>query len=140
MNNIEENRNIYVPAELKSHFLRLYQMALTDDNFSSIEMQLLYKFAEDRGVSKNELDTILTDYTGDIHIPINIEDRISYLYDFALMIWADQIITEDERIALKKYIKKFEFKEENVEALSEYLLEKAQEGVTRESILKELKE
>jgi uncharacterized tellurite resistance protein B-like protein len=132
--------NITISVQLKSHFLRLYQIALSDENFDYLEMQLLYRFAEERGVSKIELDAILTGHAGEIHIPKNLEDRISYLYDFAQMIWADEIITEDERIALKKYIKKFEFKDENNEALSKYLLESAQQGKTREVILKELKE
>ncbi len=129
----------HISSELKSHFLRLYQIALSDENFSHVEMQLLYKFAEEREVSKAELDNILTGYAGEIHIPEKLEDRIMYLYDFAQMIWADQIITEDEKVALKKYIKKFEFKDENNEDLTMYLLNSAKEGKVREEILKELK-
>lgn len=126
--------------ELKSHFLRLYQMALSDDNFSHLEMQLLYKFAQERGVSQLELENILTGHSGKVTIPESIEKRIEYLYDFALMIWADDIVTDDERIALNKYILKFEFLEENVEALSTYLLENAKQDTPKEAILKELKE
>ncbi len=129
-----------IPMELKSHFLRLYQMALSDDNFSHLEMQLLYKFAQERGVSQLELENILTGHSGKVTIPESIEKRIEYLYDFALMIWADDIVTEDERIALNKYILKFEFLEENVEALSTYLLENAKQDTLKEAILKELKE
>ena len=129
-----------IPMELKSHFLRLYQMALSDDNFSHLEMQLLYKFAQERGVSQLELENILTGHSGKVTIPESIEKRIEYLYDFALMIWADDIVTEDERIALNKYILKFEFLEENVEALSTYLLENAKQDTPKEAILKELKE
>ncbi|MFY0631180.1 MAG: hypothetical protein JXR05_12420 [Flavobacteriaceae bacterium] len=135
-----QKENIDTPAELKSHFLRLYQIALSDENFSHLEMQLLYKFAAERGVDEKELDRILTSHTGDIHIPENLEDRIIYLYDFAQMIWADKIITEDEKTALKKYIKKFEFLDENINALTTYLLESAQQERAREDILKELKE
>lgn len=35
-----------ISIELKSHFLRLYQIAFSDDNFDILEMQMLYKFAE----------------------------------------------------------------------------------------------
>lgn len=72
-----------IPAELKSHFLRLYQIALSDENFSPLEMQLLYKFAEERNISHSELDEILTGHAGDIIIPETTEKRIEYLYDFA---------------------------------------------------------
>lgn len=130
--------NTSIPMEIKSHFLRLYQIALTDDNFSHLEMQLLYKFAKERGISQQELEDILTGYSGKITIPETIEKRIEYLYDFALMIWADDVVTDDERIALKKYILKFEFKEDTCEELSNYLLESAKHKKTKEALLKEL--
>tara|TARA_R110002033_G_scaffold167528_1_gene206737 strand:- start:15862 stop:16266 length:405 start_codon:yes stop_codon:yes gene_type:complete len=130
--------NSTIPMEVKSHFLRLYQIALSDDNFSHLEMQLLYTFAKERGVSQLELENILTGYSGKVTIPKTVEQRIEYLYDFALMIWADNVVTEDEKIALKKYILKFEFKEESVEELSTYLLESAKDKKTKEALLKEL--
>lgn len=129
-----------ITAELKSHFLRLYQIALSDEDFSPLEMQLLYRFAEERDVSKIELDKILTEPTGEITIPDSIEKKIGYLYDLALMIWADKIITPDEENTLKKYIKKFEFLDENVDELCSYLLENAKQEKTKQTILNELNE
>lgn len=129
-----------ISIELKSHFLRLYQIALSDDNFSHLEMQLLYKFAEEREVSKTELEEILKGHSGNIIIPETIEKKLEYLYDFALMIWADGVATEDEKTTLKKYIIKFQFEKENVEALSMYLLESAKKNKSKESLLKELNE
>jgi hypothetical protein len=131
---------IIMSTELKSHFLRLYQIALSDDNFSHLEMQLLYKFAEERAISKFELDRILTGYAGDILIPETIEKKIEYLYDFALMIWADKVVNIDEEIALKKYIKSFGFLEENIEGLAKYLLECAKQSKPKNEILKEIKD
>jgi hypothetical protein len=32
-----------ITIELKSHFLRLYQMALADDNFDILELQMLFR-------------------------------------------------------------------------------------------------
>lgn len=131
---------IMISAELKSHFLRLYQIALSDENFSHLEMQLLYKFAEERGITEIELDYILIGSAGKVIVPESIEKKIEYLYDFALMIWADDIVTEDEKIALKKYIIKFEFSEETVEELSTYLLKSAKEEKSKEDLLNELNE
>lgn len=127
-----------ITAQLKSHFLRLYQIALSDENFSHLEMQLLYKFAEERNVSGEELDKILTGSIGEITIPETLEERMEYLYDFAVMIWADQKITEDELSTLKKYCRKFEFLDENVDALAEYLLESAKENKSKTEFLNEL--
>lgn len=127
-----------VSAQLKSHFLRLYQIALSDENFNHLEMQLLYKFAEERGVSKTDLDSILTGVVGDVTIPASIEERIEYLYDFALMIWADEEITEDELNTFKKYCKKFEFLDENIDELTTYLLDNAKQENSLSKILEDL--
>ncbi len=129
-----------ITVELKSHFLRLYQIALSDENFSHLEMQLLYKFAEERGVSNLELDKILTNPVGETTIPESLEKRIAYLYDLALMIWADNVVTIDEENTLKKYIQKFNFLDENVDELCEYLLESAKQEKSKQTILNELNE
>lgn len=131
---------INISTELKSHFLRLYQIALSDENFSHLEMQLLYKFAEERAISGIELDAILTGYAGDVMIPQTLEKKIEYLYDFALMIWADEVVSMDEEITLKKYIKVFGFREENIDELSAYLLKSAKEHKPKNEILEELKD
>lgn len=128
-----------ISLQLKSHFLRLYQIALCDEKFDHLEMQLLYKFAAERDISPEELDKILIGSVGEVTIPESVEERIEYLYDFALMIWADNKITEDELNTLKKYCKKFEFLDENIDALSNYLIECAKENKPKEEILFELK-
>jgi uncharacterized tellurite resistance protein B-like protein len=127
-----------IPLQLKSHFLRLYQIALSDENFNHREMQLLYHFAEERGISKTDLDSILTGAIGEVTIPETLEERIEYLYDFAQMIWADEKVTEDEMNAFKKYCKKFEFLDENIDELTTYLLDNAKEENSLSKILQEL--
>ncbi len=128
-----------ITAELKGLFLRLYQIAMTDGDFSPEEWKMLYRFGTERGVSKEQLDEILLSTSGTIEIPSTIEKRLEYLYDFSRMIWTDGKVTEDEVIALKKYCKKFEFLDENIEDLSNYLLESVKNGKTKEEILNELK-
>jgi len=114
-----------ITTELKSHFLRLYQMALSDENFDVLEMKMLYKFAEDRNVSKKELDNILSSDKQLNEIPKTLESKIEYLYDLAVMIWADEIVTDDEITTLKKYCLKFGFLEENISELSNFLIDNA---------------
>lgn len=127
-----------ISEEVKSHFLRLYQIALADDEFSPLEMKLLYQFASERNISKDQLDEILVAHSGPITIPETLEKRIEYLYDFALMIWADGVVTDDEYNALKKYCRKFDFLEEKVIPLTDYLIDSAKKGISKESILQEL--
>lgn len=128
-----------ISTELKTHFLRLYQIAFSDDNFDVLELQMLYAFALQRGISEEQLNYILLHPTNDCSIPETLELRIEYLYDFALMIWADGKVTEDERNTFKKYCIRFEFVSENIEELSTYLLKCAKEGVRKEVIINEIK-
>lgn len=128
-----------INAELKSHFLRLYQMAFADDNFDILELQMLYQFADDRGIPAKELDKLLLNPVNEqASIPTDLNTKIEYLFDLSQMIIADGIITEDERNTLKKYIKKFGFLEENIEELANYLLDFVQKGESKEVLISEL--
>ncbi len=124
-----------ISTELKSHFLRLYQMAFSDDNFDVLEMQMLYKFAKERGITKEQLDDILLNPSHTSIIPESLEEKIAYLYDLALMIWADDVVTDDERITLKKYCLKFGFIEGNIEELSQFLLKHAKDNLPKEQLI-----
>ncbi|CAM1358398.1 conserved hypothetical protein [Tenacibaculum sediminilitoris] len=127
-----------ITTELKSHFLRLYEMAFADEDFDVLEMQMLYKFAEERQISKQELDNILLSSQQENLIPERLELKIEYLYDLAVMIWADEKVTEDEMVTLKKYCLKFGFLEENIEELTDFLIENAKKHTPKAALLKEL--
>ena len=129
-----------ISTELKSHFLRLYQIAFSDDNFDVLEIQMLYKFAEERGLTKDQLDALLLQPSHETHIPETLEQKIEYLYDLAIMIWADDKVTEDEENTLKKYCLKFGFYEENIEELSQFLLEHAKNKLPKEQLFQLINE
>ncbi|GAB5565179.1 MAG: hypothetical protein Wins2KO_22420 [Winogradskyella sp.] len=129
-----------ISTQLKSHFLRLYQMAFADDNFDILEMQMLYKFAEERGITREQLDDVLLNPSHIPGIPETLEEKIEHLYDLALMIWADNIVTADEKNTLKKYCLKFGFIEENIEELCQFLLDNAKQKSPKENLIELLKE
>ncbi|GEP52675.1 hypothetical protein FNO01nite_33470 [Flavobacterium noncentrifugens] len=125
--------------QLKSHFLRLYQMALTDDNFNVLEMQMLYFFADERGIPKEELEKLFVNPVSyEPEIPVDLHTRIEYLYDLTRIIWADEKITDDEMNTLKKYCKKFEFLDENIDDLANYLIDCVKTGVQKQDIFNQL--
>jgi DnaJ-domain-containing protein 1 len=130
---------IQISAELKSHFLRLYQIALADGDFSSLELKMLYDFAEERGILKEHLDEILLNPRNlNELVPENVIDKLEYLCDFTTMIWADGLVSPDEKISLQKYIRLFGFLEENVVALSDFLITAVKEGKNKKTIINEL--
>ena len=110
-------------------------MAFSDDNFDVLELQMLYRFAEERGVNQEQLNEVLLNPSQDSRIPEELEDKIEYLYDLALMIWADGIATEDEINTLKKYCLKFGFLEENIEDICEFLLENAKQRISKKQLM-----
>lgn len=125
--------------ELKNHFIRLFQMALTDDDFSVLELEMLYYIAEEKGISKEELDKLFLSPISNIaNIPQDINIKIGYLYDLTRIIWADGKINDDEIYTLKKYCKKFDFLDENIDDLAEFLIECVQKGVSKEEIINQL--
>lgn len=129
-----------VSTGLKSHFLRLYQMAFADDNFDVLELKMLYHFAEERGLSKDQLNEILLNPSQESVVPESLDEKIEYLYDLALMIWADGVATEDEINTLKKYCLKFEFLKENIEDICEFLLENAKAKISLKELIAKMQD
>lgn len=131
--------NTILTTQLKSHFLRLYQMALTDDNFNALELQMLYHFADERGVPKEELDKLFVNPVSyEIDVPEDLNTRIEYLYDLTRIIWADEKITDDEMNTLRKYCKKFGFLDENIDDLANYLIDCVMKGTGKEEIINQI--
>ena len=127
------NTTTNMTIELKSHFLRLYQMALSDDKFDVLELQMLYHFADERAIPREELDKLLLNPINcELSTPYDLNTRIEYLYDFTRIIWADRKITEDEVNMLKKYCKKFNFLDENIDELANYLIDCVQKNIQKE--------
>jgi len=130
---------IQVPEKLKAHFLRLYQIAICDDNFSKLELKMLYKFAEERGVTAKNLDELLLNPIDSKNtLPNLLEEKIDYLYDLTVMIWADEKVDDNERSALEKYIKLFGFVDTNITEIANYFLESVKQGKTKSEIINEL--
>ncbi|WP_343695036.1 hypothetical protein [Flavobacterium sp.] len=128
-----------ITLELKSHFLRLYQMALSDDQFDVLELQMLYHFADERGIPKEELDKLfLNPINTEFIVPETLNTKIEYLYDLTRIIWADGKITDDELNMLRKYCRKFDFVEENINDLSDYLIDCVQKNIGKEEIISQL--
>jgi uncharacterized tellurite resistance protein B-like protein len=114
-------------------------MALADDNFDILELQMLYHLAEQRGIPKLELDKLfLNPVNQQSAIPEELNTRIEYLYDLTCIMWADGIIEVDELNALKKYCKKFEFLDENIDELANYLIDCVQKGLDKHEIINQL--
>ena len=114
-----------ISNELKSHFLRIFQIACSNENFDMLELKQLYEFAVHRGVDAQQLQRILIDTVFGLSIPETLDERIEYLYDLAVIIQADQNVSNDKYKLLRKFAKNFQFADENIEQICDFLLESA---------------
>lgn len=123
---------------LKSHLLNLYCMVVADGEISQKEKVELYRIGKELyGVTEEEINKLI--FTEDIvfYTPETDKDRILYLYDLAMIAWADGKVTADEKYLLSQYAKKFGVLETETEELINFLLGKAQLKLSHEELLKE---
>ena len=133
--------NLQFDNSLKSHFLNLYSIALSDTEIDSKELALLYKLGIERGVTKEDIETIiLNPEKVKFSIPDDVLIKIEYLYDFARMICADNKIENDEKVALEKFCLKFGFEHANVSTIAEFLIFEANKGSNLQIVIEQVKQ
>ncbi|MBR1655955.1 hypothetical protein [Prevotella sp. Rep29] len=125
----------------KMQFLELYSMVMADGIVHPKEMETLYRIGvENYGLTEEEIDESVKDSGVSSFIPELPEERITFLYQMALIAWADGELEESERKMLHRYASKYGVDENSVEKLIDFLLEKAHDNVEEEKVIKELNE
>jgi len=120
-----------IAKELKSHFLNMYLIALSDYEFDKKEVDEILKIGEKHGVSKSEFEKIILNPAEiNFEIPQNLKKKIEYLYDYARIIWADGIIQDDETKSLYNFCLKFGFENEIAIELTDWLIIQAKKDLS----------
>lgn len=120
-----------IDSKLKGHFLNLYMLALSDNNFDEKELETILKIGEEKGISHSEFEEIIINPTSvKIQYPKGFIDKIRLLYDFTRVIWADNKVEKDEKDSFLKFCNKFGFEEQESEELFEWLLDLAKKGIS----------
>lgn len=126
---------------LKSHFLNLYSMVMADGEVSTKEKMELYRIGEEfYDVKPEEFDRLLLSDEILFYIPQTEEEKIIYLYDFALIAWADGTVVDEEMQVLKRFALRFGVRDKEVQPLVDLLLEKAKEHLSHKDLMKEFTE
>jgi hypothetical protein len=124
---------------VQKQFLFLYAIALSDFEMHPLEIEFLTEFGKSKGVSEVEIEHMLLNPVNfDDALPDTIEDRIESLYHLAQMIWADGKIAEEELKLLKRFCKTFGFKDENIQAIADFLIERARLKVPVSEVVREV--
>lgn len=128
-------------AILQSHFLNLYSIALADSQIDTVELEILYKIGQEKGIEKSEIDEIIlhpdkVKFT----FPDTLNEKITYLYDFAKIILADGVVDRNEINTLELFCNRFGFEEQNISSISEFLIESAKQNMEINDLLKIINE
>ncbi len=136
----DKYHNILMKNELKSHFLNLYLLALSDNDFDETELNTILKIGEEKGVSKEEFEKLISNPINvDFHTPESFMEKIELLYDFSRIIWADKRIDEEEINTFMKFCKRFNFEEEESKELFEWLIDLAKKDCPNKELKNEIK-
>ena len=126
---------------LKSHFLSLYALALSDTQIDTLELEALYKIGQEKGIEKSEIDhVILNPDKVKFTFPDSLNEKITYLYDFAKIILADGVVDKHERTTLELFCTRFGFEEENIPSIAEFLISSAKENMEVTTLLQLINE
>jgi len=125
--------------ELKSHFLNMYLIAMSDSDFDENEMNTIIEIGISKGISQQEFEKFIINPANiSFKIPENVTQKLEYLFDFAKIIWADGKIDKNERIALNEFCQKFGFDTEASGELTEWLLEIANKDISHTQLHQEI--
>jgi hypothetical protein len=124
----------------KEHFVHLVQIARIDGNIANTEIELLHKEGRKFGLTDPEIDKILkSDNTHNYHPPYSLAEKFEELYNIAVMILADEVVTESEKRMLRKCAIASGFSDDTIEKLMELLFEGINNGIEEEVLLKEFR-
>lgn len=127
-------------AKVKMRFLNLYCMVMADGIVHPKEMETLYRIGtKTYGLTLEEITESVKSSGISSVIPELPEERISMLYEMALIAWADGEVENSERNLLRRYAIRYGIVEEYIDQLVDFLLEKAKNNIKVEDIVNELK-
>lgn len=126
--------------ELKSHFLNLYMLALSDNNFDERELETILQIGEEKGISQKAFEDIIINPTSiSIQYPTEFIAKIKLLYDFTRVIWADKNVDDDEKLSFLKFCEKFGFEAQESKELFVWLLDLAKKETPTSQLDHEIK-
>jgi len=125
--------------ELKSHFLNMYLIAMSDSDFDENEMKTIIEIGISKGITQQEFEKFIINPANiTFKIPKHITQKMEYLHDFARIIWADGKVDKNERITLNEFCLKFGFDTEASVELTEWLLEIAKKNLSHDQLHHEI--
>lgn len=114
-------------------------MVIADGLISAKELETVYNLGRNvYNLSEEEINKYIVSADVSYVEPETLEDKVRVLYQLATIAWADKNIDPNERDLLKRYVILYQFEEENIDSIVEFLLERVKNDCSIESVLSEI--
>jgi uncharacterized membrane protein YebE (DUF533 family) len=99
----------------KNHIKNLLALAKADGNMHPKEEALLYKIAKHYGLKDRQVRELSeTEEKFEVNVPDNHNDKMNLLYDLILMVYADEVVDQQEIEFCEDAVTRFGMKKELV--------------------------
>jgi hypothetical protein len=124
----------------KDYFISLIQVSKTDGVIAPAELELLLKEGKKFGLTEPEIEKLIeSESNHHFHAPYSLHDKFEQLYNVAVMILADEVVSDKEKRLLKRFAIEAGFDDKSVNILMELLLEGIRNNETDEELLAKFK-
>jgi uncharacterized tellurite resistance protein B-like protein len=124
----------------KSYYITLIQVCRIDGKISPDEMKMLHREGRKFGLTDPEIDKLIEgEKYNEYHTPYSLDEKFAQLYNVATMILADNVVTEEEKRALRRIATEAGFNEEAILSLRDILLEGINNKEDEEILLEKFK-
>ena len=124
----------------KSYYVTLIQVCRIDGKIDPSEMEMLHREGRKFGLTDPEIDKLIEAESNNYyHSPYSLEEKFEQLYNVAVMILADNVVTEGEKKAIRRIATEAGFKDDIIEFLRVLLLEGIQNNESEEVLFTRFK-
>lgn len=125
----------------KEYFISLIQVSKTDGKIAPAELEMLNKEGKKFGLSEPEIEKLIsTEGNHPYHAPYSLQDKFEQLYNVAVMILADEVVSDKEKKMLKRFAIEAGFDDKAVNHLVDLLLKGIKHNESEEVLLDKFKE
>jgi uncharacterized tellurite resistance protein B-like protein len=124
----------------KSYYITLIQVCRIDGKIDPAEMEMLHREGRKFGLTDPEIDKLIASESHhEYHSPYSLDEKFEQLYNVAIMILADKVVTEEEKKAFTRIATEGGFSDAAIESLRDILLEGIKNNESEEVLLSRFK-
>lgn len=124
----------------KDYFISLIQVSKVDGRISGAEMEMLHKEGKKFGLTDPEIDQLIsTESQHSYHAPYSLDEKFEHLYSVAIMILADDEVSESEKKMIRKFAIEAGFNDKAIDRLLDILFEGIRNNESEETLLKKFR-